>query len=510
MKREDNLSSLLKTFVRGSFIVFIGVFISKLLTYLYKVIVAREFGQEVYGVFSLAVMVAGFFVNFFSLGLQSGLLRYISLYRGQNKPEKIKSIIFFSAVITFFSSIFAAALLFFSSNFISVSIFHAPELTVFLQWFAVFLPIFIFSGFFHVITLAYEKIGWFSFIGNILSPLIQLVFLIVFIVIGVKSEGIPISYNIGFLAVFLCAFLVSKYTIKGIFKNSKKNLKDKKTIRKELILYSLPIIFLGLINSIFSMVDTFSIGYFKTTAEVGLYNAALPISLFLLIAPVLFLQLFLPVITKEYSKKNFKLITNLSKQLGKWIFIFNLPILIIMLLFPGAVINLLFGSEYLPAENALRFLSIGVFFYSLLQISENLLSMIGKSKRILLNLAIATGVNILLNILLIPKYGISGAAFATMIGYLVWGGLSLFTAKYYTSIIPFRREIIKIFLVSIIPTLALFYIRNKINLTFFNILVLGIIFVLVYLGLILLTHSLDKNDLIILSSIKKKILLRKK
>jgi O-antigen/teichoic acid export membrane protein len=505
MKRDDNLSHILKVFARGSFVVFIGIFISKLVSYLYKVLVARNFGLEIYGVFSLALMVSGFFVSFFSLGLQNGLLRYISFYRGKNQPEKIKSIIFFSSILTFVVGLFAAVLLFLSSEFIAVTLFHTPALTVFLQWFAVFLPIFIFSGFFHVITLAYEKLEWYSFIGNILSPLVQLIFLGIFIILGINSEGIPLSYNLGIVAVFLAAFLVSKYKIKKIFEKPNKNLKDKKILHKELLLYSIPMMFLGLVTSIFSWVDTFTIGYFKTASEVGLYNAALPLSLFLLIAPGLFLQLFLPVITKEYSKKNFVLIKNLSKQLGKWIFIFNLPVLIIMILFPGAVINLLFGPEYIQAENALRFLSIGVFFFSLLQISENLLSMIGKSKRILLNLSIATVINAILNVILIPKYGIDGAAFATMIGYLIWGGLSLFTARHYTSIVPFKREIIKIFFVAIPPTIALIYIRSIVILSPLMIFLLGMAFIIVYLGLILLTKSLDRNDLMILSAIKKKI-----
>ena len=263
--------------------------------------------------------------------------------------------------------------------------------------------------------------------------------------------------------------------------------------------------FLGLVTSIFSWVDSFSIGYLKTAADVGLYNAAVSLSSFLLIAPVLFLQLFLPIITKEYSKKNFNVIKNLSKQLGKWIFLFNLPLLIIMLFFPGAVINLLFGSEYIQAENALRFLSLGLFFSSLSQISENLLSMIGKSKKTLFNLIIATIINLLLNFLLIPRYGIDGAAISTMISYFIWGGLSIFTAKYYTSITPIKKETIKISLVAAVSAIGLVYIRNKIVLTTFNIFLTGIGFVIIYFGLIFLTHSLDRNDLVVISAIKKKI-----
>jgi O-antigen/teichoic acid export membrane protein len=505
MKGEDNFNHILKFFAKSSIIVFIGIFFSKILTYLYKIVVAREFGQEVYGIFSLAIMVSSFFVSFFSLGLQNGLLRYISFYRGKNEPKKIRALLSFSAIITSIASIFAAGLLFIFAEFISVSLFHAPELTIFLKWFAVFLPVFIFAEFFHIITLAYERIGWYSFIGNILPQAVQLSFLSIFIIIGINSEGIPISYSLGLLAVLLSSFFVSKHILGRIFKKGHENSEEDKSLNKELVLYSLPMMFLGLANAIFSWVDTFTIGYFKTPIEVGIYNAALPISYLLLITPVLFLQLFLPIITKEYSKKNFSVIKSLSKQVGKWIFVFNLPLLIIMLLFPGAVINLLFGAEYLRAETALRFLSLGIFFFSFTQISENLLSMLGKSKRILFNLIIAAIINVILNVILIPKYGIDGAAFSTMLGYILWSSLSLISAKHYTSIIPFKREVIKIFFISLIPTAILLYVRSQIVLSIVSVFLLGTGFVAMYFALIFLTHSLDRNDLMILSAIKKKL-----
>jgi len=507
--KEDNLNYVLKRFAKGSLIFFIGILLSKIATYLYKAIVARTFGQEVYGLFSLAIMIASLLVSILSLGLQNGLLRYISLYRGKGETEKIQSIIQFSLNIILPVSFIGGVLLFIFSGPLSVNLFHNSNLTIFLQWFSIFIPIFVFAGTFHVITIAYEKVGWYSFIGNILSPLTQVIFLVILIFFGLKTEAITISYNLGFLVIFLAAFFVSKYTIKDIFNKPKIEKKEKFEINKKLFSYSWPIIFLGLATVFFSSIDSFAIGYFKNASEVGVYNAAIPISCFLLIIPSLFLQLFLPIITKEYSRKNFNLIKKISKQIGKWIFTLNLPVLIIMALFPGAVINLLFGSGYIQAETSLRFLSIGLFFYSIFQVSENLLSMKGKSKLILFNLSIAVIVNIVLNLILTPKYGINGAAFSTMISYIFLGLLSFFIAKNQTKINPLRLDMIKIILVAIIPTVILFYLRNMILLTLLNIILLGVMFVIIYFILIFLTHSLDKNDLMILKAIKNKIFMKK-
>ena len=132
--------------------------------------------------------------------------------------------------------------------------------------------------------------------------------------------------------------------------------------------------------------------------------------------------------------------------------------------------------------------------------------MAGKSKRILLNLIIATVINTTLNLIFIPKYGINGAAFSTMVSYILWGVLSLLTARYYIKIIPLKWDMLKITLIAIIPTFILLYVRSIIVLTTGNILIIGFLFFIFYFGVIILTKCLDKNDLMILQAIKNKIL----
>jgi O-antigen/teichoic acid export membrane protein len=105
----------------------------------------------------------------------------------------------------------------------------------------------------------------------------------------------------------------------------------------------------------------------------------------------------------------------------------------------------------------------------------------------------------------VPVYGINGAAFSTMVSYIVWSLLSLFTAKYQTNIFPIGKKMLRIILVSIIPALLLFFIRNLVTITLLALFILVVFFLLLYFLLIFLTHSLDKNDLIILKAIKSKI-----
>jgi O-antigen/teichoic acid export membrane protein len=504
-KGKGLLDSSLKLLAKTSIIVFIGVFLSKVLTYLYRIIIARYFGPEVYGLFSLAIMIAGWFVAFSSLGLYDGIIRFISLYRGKKELNKIKSLFKISFAFLSLSSIAFGIFLFYSSNFISVTIFHNSDLILFLKIFSFLIPFTVISYPFLSVLRAYEEIGWHSFVFNIIQNLTKLIFLLFFIFLGMKSEAVAFSHTIGALCMLLFSYYICKYKVPQLFGKSNLTKKERKPLIKDLFIYSIPLLFSAIINILFTWVDSFSIGYFKSALEVGFYNAAVPIAMILTIIPDLFMQLFFPMITKEYSKKNFGLIKELSKQVNKWIFIILLPATILLSLFPGAAINILFGSEYLVAETALRFLTLGMFFYCLFIVSNNLLSMAGKSNILLINVTILAVINAILNFILVPKYGINGAAFSTMFCYIIFGIILLFESNYYISIIPLKRKMLKVLLVSLVPLFILLFVRKFILINLLNLFILTITFLLLYVLLMFITGCLDKNDILILTTIKKKI-----
>ncbi|MBS3095034.1 flippase [Candidatus Pacearchaeota archaeon] len=508
MSQKDNSEKVdkgLRLLVKTSFVVFVGIFISKLFAYVYRIIIARYYGPEIYGLFSLAVMIVSWIVAISLFGLTNGLLRFIPLYRGKKQFNKIKHLIKFSAITLLFLSIFSAAMLFLFSEFISINLFHDSDLIIFLKIFSFLIPFVIFSSLYLEILRAFEEISWYSFIFNILQNVSRIIFLLLFILLGIQTNGIIFSYFLSFFAMFLVSYFVCKYKFSKFFEKSNLNKKAKSEINKKFVSYSWPIMFSSVLGSIFFWLDSFLIGYFLGATEVGIYNAAVPIVLLLGFAPEIFMQLFFPLITKEFSKKNLSTINELSKQVGKWIFLINLPLFFIMLIFPGVIIKILFGESYLLAENSLRILSIGYFISRSLVISNQLILITGKSRLFLVNIILSLGINFLLNILLIPKYGISGAAMSTTIVLVASAIVFVWQAKHYTSIIPLKRKMIRIFFVSIIPLLLLFSIKKIVPINYVSFFLLGFFFILSYLILIFMTGCLDKNDFMILKSLRKRV-----
>ncbi len=497
---KQEIEKDLTLLAKSSFFVFIAIFLSKVFMYLYRISIARYYGPEVYGLFSLAFMIMSFFVTFASLGFFEGILRFVPLYRSNQQKEKISYLIKFTKSVLLISGIFSAALLYFGAEYISSSFFHNPDLVIYLKIFAFLIPIQIFANFYFAVIRAHEKIHSYSFGTNILQNIVKFLFIMLFIYLGITSfVAVPSSYLLGIFFGLIFAYLYCKFKLPYVF--IKKSAKDKNKIRIDFFLYSWPLVLYGVLGSLMYWIDTFLIGYFESAYWVGIYNAAIPIALLLIFSPEIFMQLFFPLITREFSSRNFIVVKELSKQTTKWIFTLNLPLTFLILLFPGIFINLLFGQDYLLAQTPLRILTLGYFILSISTVSNNLLLSKGKSKIILSNLIITSILNFILNFILIPIYGITGAAFATFISLSTLSLLLILENYYINRILSFRRKMATIFLISLILSGILYFASNFVNINLFWLVIFGISFMILYLLLIVLTKSFDKNDLMIVKKV---------
>ena len=517
MEENEKLNNSLNRIVKTSTVVFLGIIFSKFFSYAYRILIARYFGPEVYGLLILGTITIAWLISLSTFGLIDGLLRFVSFYRGKDEKNKIRYLFKFSRKIFLILSISFSIFLFLFSKYLSINIMHNPNLEIFLKIFSFLIPFAVFGNAYLSIIKAYEKIKWHTFILNFAENISKVLFLILFIFIGLKKEAVIFSYFLGVFTTFLFSYYVCRFKIKGLFKKFKLSKKEKNIERKKIFHYSIPLLFSGVIYALVYGADSFLIGYFKSVTQTGIYNAAVPIVSLMSILPGVFIILFFPLVNKEYSRNNLFLIRELSKQVGKWIFFSVFPIFVLMILFPEIILDILFGREYLGATTVLRILSFGVLFSCIFSVSGQLILVKGKSKLIFLNLFLMFFLNLLLNVILIPlpkiifidnSSGINGAAIATMISSIFLSFLYMFQAKHYFSIIPIKKQMIKFIFISIIPIILILILKQIILINLISFGLLSLFYLLFYLLSILLFNGLDENDIKIIKSIKNKFLKR--
>ncbi|MBS3083578.1 flippase [Candidatus Pacearchaeota archaeon] len=507
MQKQNYTSTerALKLIVRSSVIVLTTVVLSKLLTWIYRVLIARFYGPESYGIYSILIMILSLFVTFGSLGFIDGLFRFVPKYIGENKKRYAKYLVNYSIFALIISGVISAILLYLFSDYFAIHLFKDIKFSRLLKIFSPLILVWMFSNLFLTLINSFEKIGWHSLLSDVLSNLSRLIIIIFLILIGFSRNAIFISYGLSLIILFIASYFVFRYFSSRILIGKKIPENVKKEIRKDFISYSWPVIFSGSIGKLNFWTDSLIIGFFLAPLQVGFYNAAVPIALLLHIIPELFYPLFLPLITRTIASKNNLVARDISKQLGKWIFMINLPIFLFLFIFPGVFINFIFGKEFLIAEYSLRILSVGAFISSFLYMSQRLLLVYGKSQVLLMNSIIAFISNIILNIILVPKYGIMGAAIATSSVWIVLGIIFTIQSSKFTSIISLRRNMITILLLSIIPLIIILVLRNLVVPSTVSIMLGGILFLVVY-GILIYLFGLDKNDILILKAIKAKVI----
>lgn len=503
--QKSEIGGPLKLLVRSSFAVFISVLLVKILSYVYKIIVARYYGAEVYGLLALALVVVGWAAVLAELGLGAGFLRYFSFYRGKKKERNILYFVKFFSKFLFLTGLSLGILLFLFSDIIAEKIFSNPQLSIFLKLLSFTIPLSSLSSVFSGLMQSYEKIGWLSFL-RVVNFFIRVVAIIILTYIGTNAINVPVSYLPVAIITLLFPYLFCRISLRNLFILKPK--KDKKAI-KEIIRYSFPLIFSGIILSLLYQSDSFMIGIFKAAEDVGFYNAAIPIAVLLIIPMDLFGQLFFPLVAKEYARGNMRIVEQLSKQVGKWTYMLSLPFFILFMLFPGVFIRLLFGTEYLFAINALRFLSIGAMFTLVFEGSKKLVLISGKSALVFNSTLTVLLFNILLNLILIPAYGINGAAFSTMLSFIALSLIFAYFSWKFFKIVPLRRKMVRVSLIAIVLAVLMLLIREFVVMDTFNLVIIGILFVSIYFILVIITGCLDKNDELILESVKNKLFKKK-
>jgi len=488
-----------KQLIKGAIIVIIGLFFGKLISYGYTIIIAR-IGSEVFGLYNLGISIISFLIIFSLFGLNSGIVRYISYYRTKKDESRIKGIIKSSLKISIPLSIFFSLILFIFSSTISKNIFHNPNLILVLRILAFAIPIIVITEIFLNIFTAFKRIEYKIFIIEVLEKLVRIIIAFVLIYLGFTLKAAIFSYIIS----IIISFLLSIYFSEKVFFFFKSKIKAIE-MKKELIIYSFPLLFSGVLISIVKWIDTIMIGFLKNASDVGVYNVALSTSYLMVIIPTAVMSLFLPIITEKYSKNNYKEIKNISKNVIRWIFILNISLFTIILTFSKEILKLMFGQEYILGNNSLIILLIGYLIFSFAHVHSNYLVMIKKTRLILFINVFMALLNILLNLLLIPKYGIIGGAIATSSSLFLSYVLSFYYSYKFSRINPYDIKLIKPLLASLIALFIIFLIKDLFSITVITIIILSILFIGIYIFILFTTKSINKEDKEIINLILNKI-----
>ena len=186
------------------------------------------------------------------------------------------------------------------------------------------------------------------------------------------------------------------------------------TLRR-LVRYGVPVMITGLAWMVLANTDTALLTVLTSLEMVGQYQAAQPTANLLLFLNTTLLTVLLPLLTDLWRRRKRQILAASLHDLYVYVFIAVLPLVIALAVFPDIVLNLLFGATYVPAAPILRWLVGSALFVTLNAVTVAAFSSMGVPRRMVRAVFIGAIFNVIANFLLIPRFGGTGAAFATFL-----------------------------------------------------------------------------------------------
>lgn len=391
-----------------------GLFLNFFITFF----ITKNFGPSVFGNFSLALTLLQASTLIFALGLPNALINYL----GANKIDDYFSqfLLKKGLKIVLLSAIIPSCIFFTLKATIATTIFHNQNLVSYILVVAVVMPFSIAHEFFlnfFVATKNFLKFNIFMF----MLPNIFFLFLLLLFTISKENQYFTfIFYAISILVTVLIELFF-------VFKKHAKTTIEKFS-SLHIIQFSSPMMLSSLMLFLLNWTAVFMLGAMVSEQELGIYNLAFKLASLAMLVIISMNIVLAPKIAELYKTKNLEELHSVIKKATRLVIILTLPIVLFLVFFSNFVLGV-FGSNFVQGKTTLIIISIGVMLNVLTGNVDQILNMTSHQK-ILKNITIfGFLLNVILNLMLIPVYGIIGAATASLITNVVFNLICLYYIK---------------------------------------------------------------------------------
>lgn len=432
-----------QTVIKNTFWLFMAEASGRLLKMGLIIYAARKLGADGWGIFAYAISVASLLMLFSDMGISSLITR-----DAIQKKEGYQIFISTAILLKIILLLISVVAVFFISQYIS-DIEEAKTL------FPIIGLIFLFDAIREVgfaINRALEKMEREMTIKVIMNSVILILGIIL-----VSVKPLPISVAIAYatgsgIGAFLIAMMIKNHTLEFI---TKVNFDALKVVLKT----ALPFAIVTLMGSIMANTDIYMLGTWKTPEDIGMYSTAQRFYQFILIIPSMIGSATLPLMSRLANIDNNKFRIVLEKIISVFMMI-GMPIAFGGFILADQIMPLVFGPIYLDAIPVLQIFMIMLLTSFPLILLINVTLVYNEQKKLVLANIFGVLMNVILNYLLIPIWGITGAALATLVSSVIVTCMVWIKIKKinYFEILPSLKNIFLPVVAMILTTLFLKYL----------------------------------------------------
>jgi O-antigen/teichoic acid export membrane protein len=394
----------LLTAAKGGGVVFAGRLFTWGMRFALAVLLARTLGAHDYGVYNLALTTGTILGAFAVLGLDAALVRYVAIFSARSEPSRLRGAIEIGLGTPALVGAVAGIVVFVGADWIAVGLFNERGLAPLLRLTSILIPLLVVNQLLASVLQGMRRIQDAVIAEQISQPLIRGAMIVGFLLLGLQALGAMLAAT---LAALVVTFILAAFVLRAWPAERRTVASHREPA--ELIRFSLPVWLSNVVNTLGGNVQISLLGILGTAAAAGIFAVANQITLLGTMFHAALVSASMPLFAQLAAQDDQKGMTELYRATSKWTFAINLPLFLVLVLFPAAILTV-FGSGFVDGAPALIVMAFAGLVNAGTGTSGAILDMTGHTGLKLVNSACAVAVGIVLSVLLIPPFGIVGAA----------------------------------------------------------------------------------------------------
>jgi len=386
----------------------IGQGLSRLLGYATQVALAWLYGPVQLGFYVLGVTLVQMTNILSQFGMDNGVVRYVAHYRAEGDARRVRGTVLQALTVTFGLSVALSILLFLGAGFLAERVFQKGFLETMIRAFSVSVPFFTVMSMALWATQGFQTVKYQTYVQDVARPVLNLAFIAVFYLLGVEVLGAVAAYV---LSMFFGAVL-SLYYLKRVFPNLLNSRVKPKYESRALFEASGPMIVTSFTQQANSWVALLVLGAFETMKAVGVYNVAFRTAALSTLVLFAFSGIFSPMVSSLHRRGLLQDLSYLYKDVSRWAFSGALAFFLLTTLLARDIMAV-FGEEFVWGWPVIIVVAAAQLFSSSVGPAARVLAMTGHQRIVMVATLGSTAAAVVLNLLLVPAFGIFGAAVAT-------------------------------------------------------------------------------------------------
>ncbi len=411
-QRRIGSRDLLEILVRGASLALLIQVAGNAIGYVAQILLARWLGVAYYGNYTYLITWVQVFTIGALMGLDFGMVRFVPEYSLLQDRERLRGILLWSRGLVFTAGMILAA------ASLLILLFVRPVHTSFLSLLlgSLLIPLIALSEVQTQIIRGAKRIGWAYAPPILLLPLLVLTVAVYFLR---RMEYLTDTESIAATFIALCVIIaVQGIVIQKLFRGLTRNVRATYDVGKWFAI-SIPLLANSVLSVLLLKVDTLVVGFLLGSEEVGIYGAAVKTATIVGLGLLAANTISGPMIASAYTRRDMEGLQNLVSLATLGSFAVSLFIGVGVILFNGPLLEA-FGGEFIRARLPLFILIAG----QLVNVGSGavglLLVLTGHEKQSMFVLGWCTLAASAACFLVIPSYGIVGAAVVSMLGVSLW------------------------------------------------------------------------------------------